>query len=849
MIYRTIIITACCFFIATLQPSMASTECSIKKDKEYKEGNIAYNDGNVRFTFVTEGMLRLEYAPDGNFTEQASLIARNRKYENVRYKVSDCKKTVIIETAKMTVKYKKTKGPFNENNLQIVTNNTIWRPGTHDTLNLKGTYLTLDRYDGDTHALDKTKIPLEDGLLSRSGWTVIDDSEGLLLDEDSLPWVHERKTGNGAQDWYFMAYGTNYRQALKDFTVLSGRIPMPPRYALGYWWSRYWTYSDNEIRSLVNKFNDMDIPLDVLVLDMDWHYTDKDRGGWTGYTWNKELFPDPGRLMKWLRNKSISTTLNLHPADGVRTCEEHWQEMSEWMGIDTTLHKDIEWAASDKHFMRGWIDTQLIPLEKQGVDFWWLDWQQQYNDKQIAGLNNVFWLNHVVFTDMQNRRDGRPLLYHRWGGLGNHRYQIGFSGDTRISWKSLDYQPYFNSTASNVLYGYWSHDIGGHHDEKDNFNAELYVRWLQFGAFSPIMRTHSSKVAKLNKEPWAFNNDISEIIRTTIKTRYRLVPYIYTMARKAHEEGLSICRPMYYDYPANKEAYDNRNEYMFGDNMLVYPITAPADNGVSAKSVWLPSGNDWFEVSTGTLLKGGQAAERKFMLDEIPVYIKAGAIIPYYNNAHNLKRNDEPITVTVYPSSASNSKSTFSMYEDNGNDKYYSDSCAWTTMTSERAGNRLTVKIGRRTGTYRDMPADRQYCINIIASRMPEKVRINKKECAFTYNGNELMLTINIPYTACSEEKTVEIIYPDSNIYIADGTKGRMKHIQQAIKDMKRNHAGISLPDALHRMESTGISITYNPGSLNSLLEIFNNDYNNIEETIRKGLKQDSKNILMKYIF
>lgn len=646
--------------------------------------NIAYQDQNVRFTVITDGAIRMEYTPDGQFLDSKSFIAVDRSYPAAAYKVKNTPKTVTISTDRFVLSYTKGSGMFNEKNLRISsaktkrktdgkqkTNNPYttsfsWHPGLKDDANLKGTYRTLDGYDGDTH-LDSHKMPLEDGLLSRNGWTFIDDSNGYVFDDSDWQWVAHRPNEGKTQDWYFLAYGHDYKKALRDYTEFAGKVPLPPRYAFGYWWSRYWTYSDNELRNLVTKMHNYDIPLDVLVVDMDWHYAEPSRGGWTGYSWNRRLFPSPKGFLQWAKQQNLQTTLNLHPADGIKPDEDCYPAMAQWMGIDPATKKDIEWTASDKHFMQGWYEKVLHPMEKDGVDFWWLDWQQWGNDKQFPNLSNTWWINYTTFTDMERNRDTRPMLYHRWGGLGNHRYQIGFSGDAIISWKSLDFQPYFNSTASNVLYGYWSHDMGGHMGAH-SIDPEMYIRWMQFGAFSPILRTHSTKDAGLNKEPWVFADRERDILHDIIRQRYQFAPYIYSMARRTYDDALPLCRPMYYDYPENEEAYANRNEYMFGDNVLVYPITSPMHDGISIQQVWLPEGCDWYELSSGTLLRGGQTVQRKFQLDEYPVYVKAGSVLPEYDKVENLSSTSEPITVAVYPGKGD---SSFTLYEDNGNDKDY----------------------------------------------------------------------------------------------------------------------------------------------------------------------------------
>jgi len=806
--------------------------------------NVAYKDKEVRFTVITDGTIRMEWTQDGKFIDNKSFIAVNRNYPQVNYKIKSSGNRIEIKTAKITLKYKKGSGKFTGSNLQITSAKGMlpftWKPGMTPKGNLKGTYRTLDGYYGGIHQDDNKPMKLEDGLLSTDGWTLIDDSKGYLFDHSDWPWVMNR-TNKEAQDWYFMAYGHNYKSALKDYTAFAGKVPLPPRYAFGYWWSRYWEYSDNEIHNLIDNFHTYNIPLDVLVVDMDWHYTEPGKGGWTGYTWNRRLFPDPDEFLKYLKQNDLQVTLNLHPADGIASYEENFPAMAKSMGVDTDSTKVIPYEGSNKKFMSSWLNTILKPMEQKGIDFWWLDWQQQLNDSKFTNLSNTWWLNYVIFSNMERNRDTRPMLYHRWGGLGNHRYQIGFSGDSFISWASLDYQPYFNSTASNVLYGYWSHDIGGHMFPQgvNKIDPELYTRWIQFGALSPILRTHSTKNGNANKEPWVFDHQYFEIIRNTILQRYQMAPYIYTMARKTHDDALSLCRPMYYDYPENKEAYDNKDEYMFGDNMLIYPITSPMKDGKSVIKVWLPAGNDWYEWQTGTLLKGGQTIERSFLIDEYPIYIKAGSVLPFYDKVKNLRSNDDPIIVTVFPGN----KGTFNLYEDNGNDKDYADHYATTALSSQQTGNELTVKIGAREGNYPDMPANRNFKVKVMASAVPQNVTVNGEKADFNYDGNELSLTINVPQTDCSVEKVIKIVYPTDAPDVSNGIYAQLRHIQQTVLNLKKQQAGIVLNEELGTMESTGRSITYYPNEFKQRIEAFRSNYSNLPEILKsQNLNEETAN-------
>ena len=802
--------------------------------------NIAYQDETVRFTIITDGVIRLEYAQDGHFVDNASQVAVIRDYPAVNFKVKEGK-TIEITTAQLQLKYKKGSGAFTADNLSIsslkgVNPSFTWKPGMAQEHNLKGTYRTLDSYEGDTRVgTTDQKIPLEDGLLATDGWTLIDDSKSYLFDNSDWPWVMERESLDN-QDWYFMGYGHDYKQALKDFTVFAGKVPLPPRYAFGYWWSRYWSYSDKELRDLVKKFEQYDIPIDVLVIDMDWHYTEPGKGNWTGWTWNKKLFPDYKRLIADLDRRDIRTTLNLHPAGGVEPYEECYDRMAAYMHLDTTGRPGIPWQGSNKLFMSGMFDVVLKHMERNGIDFWWLDWQQWPNDKQLTNLSNTWWINYCFFSNFERSRNTRPMLYHRWGGLGNHRYQIGFSGDSYISWKSLDFQPYFNSTASNVLYGFWSHDIGGHWGGA--IAPELYARWMQFGALSPILRSHSTKDASINKEPWLLPAEYTEIIRNTIHQRRQMIPYIYTMARKAHDEGISLCRPLYYEWPEFPEAYLYRNEYMFGDNMLVAPITAPMEGSFSTLDIWLPQGS-WYEVCTGTMLQGNQIVTRSFMIDEYPLYVKAGSIIPQYADCHQHVGGTDrtQFDLMIYPGA----DGEFTLYYDDGDDKAYDENNMSVRFRATRQGNTYFANLYPAEGNF--TMASRNITLKFVSSDVPEHVYCNGKEIDWIYDGENFTLVVPLPEDNWKNKTDIRVVYPQSNtINLTDGTLGNYHRAAKAVAELKNRKADIVLNDALGLFGSLGQQVTYFPHTLHENVERFRQYFDNLDTSLEnQGLDEENK--------
>jgi alpha-glucosidase len=723
-------------------------------DKAYRLAKCSerntFQSGNIRIQFLTNRLVRLEWQENSRFEDHQTLAVVNRDLGPVKFSCKKSNGRITLKTSGLSLELTDDQKPFSRNTMKIAfTMNgkkVTWRPGQSDEGNLGGTIRTLDTIFSDrkmqqdkveglpenTKLYSLQPVDLGNGFISRDGWSLIDDSRNIVLDQiDGKKWVTPRPEGK-RQDWYFLAYGHDYRGALADVANVFGSQPLPPRYTLGYWWSRFWAYSDTEIEGLMKSFDRMDIPFDVMVIDMDWH-----KEGWTGYSWDKRYFPDPDEHLAWLHKHGVKVTLNLHPADGVAKFEDQFSDMCKVMGLDPKKVDNVPFDITDPKYMEHYFKILHHPDEKRGVDFWWMDWQQGESTK-MSGLDTLPWINQLHWEDMEDRPDRkgkRPLIFSRFGGFGAGRYVIGFSGDTHSKWESLAFQPYFTATAANVLYGYWSHDIGGH--MPGVIEPELYTRWIQFGIYSPILRTHTTKNADAERRVWEYPAPYNEIMMETIRQRYSMVPYIYSENRKAFDTGVSLCRPMYYDYPEVNEAYKCKNQYKFGESMIVAPIIThsdPADE-MSESTVWLPKG-EWFDTARGCLEKGGKTITRRYMLNETPVFVKPGTVIP--GQSANVRRLNEKyyrhLEMTIYPGESG----SYDLYEDDGiSTEYLKNKFAVISMSHETNGKTKTIRVAKTRGHFEGYIPERTLEIRIEGSVPPASVHVGKKALDYVYRLDE----------------------------------------------------------------------------------------------------------------
>lgn len=764
--------------------------------------------GCVRVTVLTDRLLRLEYAADSTFEDRGSTAVVNRRFPAADFQVNRNGDRLEIHTDRVALRITDTSRALSARTTSARIGRgrrvATWRFGERARSNLGGTARTLDNCrgrqvrelvdldaDGNLVFSDWHRWDIEPGLLSRDGWVVVDDSRSPVFD----PSVGRRgpargrgwpvaRPGGMRQDIYLLAYGTDHRQALGDTATLFGPQPLPPRYAFGYWYSRFYAYTDRELLGIVEQFDSMGVPLDVVVVDMDWHLT-----GWTGYSWDRRYFPDPSDTLERLHEKGLRVTLNVHPADGVGPHEDAYPTMCAELDVDPTTAERIPFQITDPRFVDAYFEHLHHPEERRGVDFWWMDWQQG-TTTAVEGLDPLPWLNELHWTDQAaNQPARRPLAFSRWGGLGGGRYPIGFSGDTWSTWDSLAVQPWFTATAANVGYGYWSHDIGGHQGQ--SVDPELYTRWLQFGAFSPILRTHSTKDLTQERRFWEFRDPYRSAMIQAVKQRYELVPYLYGQCRAALDSGVSALRPMYIDHPESESAYDSPGQYCFGDSLIVAPVVEPVgDDEMAPVRVWLPKGR-WYDTALGQQLivrsREGAWFDRRYLLGEVPVFAAQGAVVPGQQGQKRLDKAHFPdLVITAFPGGDGEGE----LYEDDGISTDYIRGGSVLTKIRQRVSEPArTLRITAAKGDYPGWLRHRRIEVRFVAEAVPKSVSVDGSpvQSATHPDGSD---SDSSPWYWWYDASTTSVVVCGSTIDLRSGTTVRVRRDPDSARSAKRNLDG-----------------------------------------------------------
>ncbi|HTQ11243.1 MAG TPA: TIM-barrel domain-containing protein, partial [Fimbriimonadaceae bacterium] len=652
--------------------------------------------GNARFQPLGNGLVRMEYSQTGAFVDAPTAVVCNR-LKPVEAKVDESAGWLSIQTSGYRLRYKLGSGPFTAKNLQVAWPAGSWLPGQVDHRNLGSAVFSLD-------GVSSGNLPmLRDGVLSRSGYWLYDDSADPVIDP-ATNWIVPRPQPLPTDEYLFV-YGDDFKAALKDYARLTGDVPLTPRYALGVWHSKDYDFKDWELKDLVNGFRSRKIPLDVLVLDGEWH-----KYGWEGYDFNETDFPDPAGFLRWCHEQGLRVTMNNHPGNIVAE-DSHTQPARKMLGLPQA-NEGVSFNLANQAQAEAYNSILHDPWVDAGVDFWWIDGYSA----DMPGLDGQFWTNRVYYENLEKHTGNRALIYSRWGGPGNQHYPLGFSGDTTADWDTLRYETAFTPTASNALWQ-WSNDIGAYHG--GYLPEELMARWTQFGAFSPIMRFHS---AHGERRPWAYAPETEKVMTDACRWRDRLIPYAYSLEHDLWTDSLPVYRPLYLEDPKSEESYQHPYEYFFGSDLLVAPASAPTVGGVTDVPVYLPPGK-WRNFFTGMPYEGGRTFLYPASLEDIPVFARAGAIIPTQaDKLYDAQPSDAPLVIRVYRGASG----SFTLKEDDGLSLGYKKGAVATTkFTLQDSKDGFTFAISPRQGTYQGAPAKRAISLLVYGASKPRAVTVD----------------------------------------------------------------------------------------------------------------------------
>lgn len=578
----------------------------------------------------------------------------------------------------------------------------------------------------------------------------------------------------------------------------------------------------------------------------------------------------------YLKHKNLAVTLNLHDAKGVNEWETQYDAMCKAIGRDKDKNEPVNFTIINRTIALALEDVVLKPLEdRNGVDFWWIDWQQGEDQGGGDGdkKNPTFWTAHLRSTDRNRRRERkRAMVLARWGGLGSHRYPVHFAGDASISWEQLQFQPYFSMTATNVG-AIWSHDISGQLS-----TPELFTRWLQWSVLSGISRVHdkgtsAGECAKTSPEtctavePWNAPPQYALANYDALRLRGMLIPYVYTCAYRAHAEGgLWFVRPLYYDWPELDGAYvtasahpnttaQYESQYMFGDNLLAAPVVRPSNTTthLAVSNLWFPPGT-WVGFSGGRIVQGdmleGSSVSMKFDISEIPLFAKAGSIIPTIpvlpgSTVGLAMKQYHHLVWTVFLASTAPSNGVGYVYEDDGKTtNYISGQSAFTIAKYSIDNDKSKLYFSAETkGTYEGILSTRSTTVRFINAIPPVSVLAMNKSIPFSRFGGtgtwsfdslKSAVVIELPAMPLSETLLIELQMVDTDISL-DGVGFK---ISKALKakdtlDMIRMVPGEYNPNSKAALMQAA--------SFGSNLEYLANDHGLFLETLqsfRKILKE-----------
>ena len=660
---------------------------------------------NYRFTVLTERLIRLEYNDNGHFVDDPTELVLYRDLKTPEFNLKEDTNFIVI-----TTKYFK---------LTYIKGKSFLGGKANPSANLKVDLLNTDRYWYYGHPeVRNFGLPNSSlaegglkgkGIYSAEGLASIDDTNSLILHEDGTV----SKNNELRVDTYLFMYNNDFEEALKDYYQITGFPALIPRYALGNWWSSNENYNDLELKTLIDNFERNEIPLSIIVLDKDWHkrINIKNKNLRTGFTFNDKYFTNPKAMIDYLHSKNIRIGLSVDPTSGIYNIDTYYNEALKYLKADQS--GKIPYNVLDPKFIDVYLKLFIHPLDTLGIDFYWLDLENPQTIEELTLFK------HYQFYDMQRDFKRRPLLLSEGKTIAPHRYPVLYSGKTEVSWNTLRKIPFYNNNTFNNGAPFIAHDVSGYF--KGTEDNELYLRSIQLGVFSPILKFGVDKGHYYKREPWRWDIKTHTIAKDYLNLRHKLIPYIYSEAYKYHKFGDQLIKPLYYIKPSFYDDVLYRNEYFFGSSLFIAPIITQKDEVMNrvVHNFYLPNGT-WYDYVTGKKFPGGKSYISFFRDEDYPVFAKSGAIIPLSNNK-NINDTTPPtdMEINIFPGQSN----SYTLFEDDGeSDLYRKDYYLLTQIDYTYMPNNYSVVIRAIKGKSGIIPEKRNYKIVFRNTKRTDEV-------------------------------------------------------------------------------------------------------------------------------
>jgi len=786
---------SCVLLTVLVQTAWAEQVRTLESIKfENNQVSIVLSDGPLQISPINQGTVEVFYEPYN--TKQLPSFAlpdSHTFYQHSTWQATDTGYTlglpnlnVHIQLKPFKLSFSNAKGMLSEEEVGLFNYETVrgFRFSLDESEKIMGggqRVLGMDRrghrmplynkahygYNGESNQM-YYGLP---AVMSNKGYVIaFDNSANGALDIGHTETNILQFEADAGRTSYLFSAGDNYYQLIENFVSATGKQPLPPRWALGNYASRFGYKSQQEVLSTINKFIESDFPVDAVVLDLYWFGADI-KGHMGNLSWDKKHWPNPEAMIETLRNKGVKTIVITEPF--ILSSSSQWQSALDNKALarnqagkprrfdfyfgNTGLVDVFDDAAQD------WFWQYYEKLNKQGIAGWWGDLGEpevhpadtihNLNGNNVTAneIHNAYghaWAKMVYEKQSNSRPNERPFIMMRSGFVGSQRYaMVPWTGDVDRSWGGI--KPQVELALQMSLFGlaYTHSDLGGFAGGEE-FDAELYIRWLQYGVFQPIYRPHAQD--HIAPEPIFHDQSTQNIVREYVKLRYRLLPYNYSLSIRNSLEGIPMMRPLFMDFA--QQDIDRTDAYMWGDAFLVAPIV---NKGRTEKTLRLPQGY-WFNLWNDKVYQGGAEQTISAPLEELPVLVKAGAFIPSVANMQSIDNYSTSALTVDYYHHDSIAQSAYTLYDDNGTspNSIKDDAIQRIKFTAQQTAASNLHLQSSISGKYDNAPNKRsiKYVIHGIKN-MPQSVTVDGKSVSLVkaenadlkravYDENAQLLTV-----------------------------------------------------------------------------------------------------------